>query len=220
MKVGWGPAHNEGCSAAVQATMTKAREALVAKGAELVEIDLPHEQYAVATYYIIATGEASSNLSRFDGVHYGHRSDNVDDLSNVYTHSRSEGFGPEVKRRILLGSYVLSAGYYDAYYKKAMQVRALIMQDFAAAFSKCDMIIGPTSPTVAFKRGEKSDPLSMYMSDIYTISANLAGIPALSLPAGQDEAGLPIGLHLQVASRDDGKLLSTARAIEACLASW
>ena len=220
LKVGWVPAHNEGSSPAVQAAMAKAREALVAKGAELVEIELPHEQYAVATYYIIATGEASSNLSRFDGVHYGHRSDDVEDLSDVYTHSRSEGFGAEVKRRILLGSYVLSAGYYDAYYKKAMQVRALIMKDFAAAFAQCDMILGPTSPTVAFKRGEKSDPLSMYMSDIYTISANLAGIPALSLPAGSDEAGLPIGVHLQAASRSDGKLLSTALAIEESLAQW
>ena len=175
-RVGIVPAHREGLEPAVDAALQRSIAACRDAGAEIVEIDLPHEQYAVPIYYIVATGEASSNLSRYDGVHYGHRCDNPEDLADLYARSRGEGFGPEVKRRIMLGTYVLSAGYFDAYYNKAMQVRRLVCQDYDTAFSQCDVILGPTSPTTAFKRGEKvSDPLTMYLCDIFTIGANLAG---------------------------------------------
>ncbi|TVR12206.1 MAG: Asp-tRNA(Asn)/Glu-tRNA(Gln) amidotransferase subunit GatA [Planctomycetota bacterium] len=215
LRIGWIPSHSEGCDPAVQQALQAARTACEQAGATVVEVALPHEQYAVATYYIIATGEASSNLSRYDGVHYGRRSDGCNSLDEVYAKSRSQGFGAEVQRRIMLGSYVLSAGYYDAYYKRAQQVRALIINDFREAFQHCDVIIGPTSPTVAFARGEKTrDPVSMYLSDIYTIAANLAGIPAISIPGGADQQGLPIGVHLQAPSWHEGRLLRVAQALE------
>ena len=184
-------------------------------GARVVDISLPHTEYAVATYYIIATAEASSNLARYDGVHYGHRTQRKSDLIELYSRSRAEGFGPEVKRRIMLGTHALSAGYYEAYYLKAGQVRALFRRDFDQAFEKVDIILCPTSPTPAFKIGEKvSDPLSMYLSDIYTISANLAGIPGISIPCGFSSEELPIGLQLMAKPFDEERLLRVAYAFE------
>lgn len=166
-------------------------------GAEIVDVELPHAKYGIAVYYIIATAEASSNLARFDGVRYGFRAENAHELRQMYYKTREEGFGAEVKRRIMLGTYVLSSGYYDAYYAKAQKVRALVKRDYQIAFEKCDAILTPTSPSVAFKIGEKSsDPLAMYLSDIYTVSANLAGIPGISVPCGLSSEGLPIGLQL------------------------
>jgi aspartyl-tRNA(Asn)/glutamyl-tRNA(Gln) amidotransferase subunit A len=166
-------------------------------GAEIVDVELPHASYAIAVYYIIATAEASSNLARFDGVRYGFRAEDAPELRQMYRKTRAEGFGPEVKRRIMLGTYVLSAGYYDAYYRKAQQVRTLIKNDFVNAFKNCDAIITPTAPTPAFAIGEKvDDPLAMYLNDIYTVTANLAGIPGLSVPCGLSSSRLPIGFQL------------------------
>lgn len=166
-------------------------------GAEIVEIELPHARYGIAVYYIIATAEASSNLARYDGVRYGFRAEEAGELRSMYFKTREEGFGPEVKRRIMLGTYVLSSGYYDAYYAKAQKVRALVKRDYLRAFEKCDFIATPTSPTPAFRIGERSDdPLAMYLSDVYTVSANLAGIPAISVPCGITDAGLPVGFQL------------------------
>jgi aspartyl-tRNA(Asn)/glutamyl-tRNA(Gln) amidotransferase subunit A len=166
-------------------------------GAEVVEIELPNAQYAIAVYYIIATAEASSNLARFDGVRYGFRAEEAPELRQMYRKTREEGFGPEVKRRIMLGTYVLSAGYYDAYYRKAQQVRSLIKQDFRRAFEKCEAIVTPTSPTPAFAIGEKvDDPLAMYLNDIYTVTANLVGVPGLNMPCGLSSKRLPIGMQL------------------------
>jgi aspartyl-tRNA(Asn)/glutamyl-tRNA(Gln) amidotransferase subunit A len=166
-------------------------------GAEIVEVDLPHAKYAIAVYYIIATAEASSNLARFDGVRYGFRAENATELRSMYRRTRDEGFGAEVKRRIMLGTYVLSAGYYEAYYHKAQQVRTLLKGDFRRAFESCDAIITPTAPTPAFMIGEKvDDPLAMYLNDIYTVTANLAGIPGMSVPCGLSSNGLPIGFQL------------------------
>jgi len=183
-------------------------------GAVVEEISLPHTDYAVAVYYIVATAEASSNLARYDGMRFGHRA-GAKDLLETYMLSREEGFGPEVKRRIMLGTYALSAGYYDAYYLKAQRVRALIKQDFAAAFQRCDAILTPTAPTTAFKIGEKiEDPLQMYLSDIYTISINLAGLPALSLPCGFDANGLPIGMQVIGKHFDESTIMRLAYAYE------
>jgi aspartyl-tRNA(Asn)/glutamyl-tRNA(Gln) amidotransferase subunit A len=166
-------------------------------GAEIVDVELPHAKYGIAVYYIIATAEASSNLARYDGVRYGFRAEGSRNLREMYFSTREEGFGPEVKRRIMLGTYVLSSGYYDAYYSKAQKVRAMVKNDYIAAFQKCDAILTPTSPSVAFPLGAKSDdPLAMYLNDIYTVSANLAGIPAISIPSGLSSEGLPIGLQL------------------------
>ncbi len=166
-------------------------------GAKIVDVELPHAKYGIAVYYIIATAEASSNLARFDGVRYGFRAEDADELRKMYFMTREEGFGAEVKRRIMLGTYVLSSGYYDAYYAKAQKVRALVKRDYQQAFEKCDAILTPTSPSVAFKIGERSDdPLAMYLSDIYTVSANLAGVPAISVPCGLSGEGLPIGVQL------------------------
>jgi len=166
-------------------------------GAEIVDIELPHVKYAVACYYIVATAECSSNLARYDGVHYGYRAPNPEDVIDLYAASRHDGFGPEVKRRIMLGTYALSSGYYDAYYLRALKVRTLLRRDFAAAFEKVDAIVGPVSPTAAWPLGEKvDDPLAMYLNDIYTTAANLAGICAMSVPCGFDSGGLPIGLQL------------------------
>ncbi|RMF64408.1 MAG: Asp-tRNA(Asn)/Glu-tRNA(Gln) amidotransferase subunit GatA [Calditrichaeota bacterium] len=177
-------------------------------GAEVVEVSLPHTDYAIATYYILATAEASSNLARYDGAHYGFRADAVSDLEEMYVKSRSEGFGREVKRRIMLGTYVLSAGYYDAYYRRAQKVRTLIRRDFEHAFTRCDCLLTPTSPTTAFKLGEKvSDPLQMYLSDVFTVSANLAGVPAISVPFGVDAEGLPVGVQIIGKHFDEETLL-------------
>lgn len=216
LRVGIVESHRDGCDPAVAAALDQQLDKLRAAGANIVPVALPHEQHAVATYYIIATGEASSNLSRYDGVHYGRRAAEAESLDDVYRRSRGEGFGDEVKRRILLGTYVLSSGYQDAYYRHAMKVRALIKRDLEQAFEQCDVIVGPTSPTTAFELGAKTaDPLQMYLSDIYTIAANLAGIPAISLPAGSDDAGLPIGVHLQAPAFADDRLLGIAKAMEA-----
>jgi len=181
---------------------------------------MPHLDYAIAAYYVIATAEASSNLARYDGVHYGYRSERATDYVQVYTKSRAEAFGKEVKRRIMLGTYALSSGYYDAYYLKALKVRNLIRRDFTQAFETCDCVMMPVSPTTAFKIGEKiDDPLTMYLSDIYTIAANLAGIPAVSIPCGFDDGSLPIGLQILAPAFHEEKLLRIARMFEA-QADW
>ncbi len=183
-------------------------------GASVVEVSLPHTGYAIATYYILATSEASSNLARYDGVKYGFRADGKD-LLEMYMNTRAQGFGPEVKRRIMLGTYALSAGYYDAYYKKAQQVRTLIKQDFDNAFKQADVIVTPTSPSAAFKIGEKAtDPLQMYLSDIFTISINLAGVPAMSMPCGFTKADLPIGLQIIGRHFDEETIFKVAYAYE------
>ncbi len=184
-------------------------------GAKLIDISLPHTEYCVAVYYLIAPAEASSNLSRFDGVRFGHRDMSADSLIDMYRSTRSQGFGDEVKRRILIGTYALSAGYYDAYYKKASQVRTLIKDDFSRAFKKCDLIVSPVTPTPAWEIGKHNDdPLALYLSDILTISANLAGIPALSVPCGMSEDGLPIGMQMQASHFNEEILLKAAWNLE------
>jgi len=184
-------------------------------GAEVQKVSLPHTEYAVAIYYIIATAEASSNLARYDGVKYGLRSKGYRDLLEMYSQTRAGGFGKEVKRRIILGTYVLSAGYYDAYYRKASQVRTLMRRDFEEAFQRVDVIMAPTAPTPAFRIGEKTeDPLQMYLSDIHTIPVNLAGIPAITIPCGFSRENLPIGLQIMGKHFDEGKLLRVAYAFE------
>ena len=199
----------------VYLSMQEAINVLKSLGAETVEISLPHTEYAVATYYILATSEASSNLARYDGVKYGYRAKEFDDLLDMYKKSRSEGFGPEVKRRIMLGTYALSSGYYDAYYKKAQQARTQIKDDFDEAFKKVDIIVTPTAPTPAFKLGEKTaDPLQMYLSDIFTISVNLAGIPGLSMPCGLTRERLPIGMQVLGRHFDEETVLRAAYAYE------
>jgi aspartyl-tRNA(Asn)/glutamyl-tRNA(Gln) amidotransferase subunit A len=203
-----------GVDAGVLAAVRDAVAELERAGAKVREISLPHTRYAIATYYLIATAEASSNLARFDGVRYGHRASGARSLTEMYERTRSEGFGAEVQRRILLGTYVLSAGYYDAYYRKAQQVRTLLRSDFERAFGACDVIVTPTSPEVAFELGSKtSDPLSMYLSDIYTVSANLAGIPGVSIPCGMVR-GLPVGLQLLGPALGEAALLRVADAFE------
>jgi aspartyl-tRNA(Asn)/glutamyl-tRNA(Gln) amidotransferase subunit A len=185
------------------------------EGCDIVDISLPHSELAVPVYYIVATAEASSNLARFDGVRYGHRSASAEDPLSLFCKSRGEGFGDEVKRRIILGTYVLSSGYYDAYYLRAQKIRRLILGDFEEAFRKVDAILTPTSPTPAFKRGERSDdPLAMYLSDIYTISVNLAGLPAISVPSGLTEAGLPIGLQVIGKAFGEADMFAIANAFE------
>lgn len=184
-------------------------------GAKIEEVSLPHSKYAVATYYILATAEASANLARYDGVKYGYRTENPENIMELYTKSRAEGFGDEVKRRIMLGTYVLSSGYYDAYYKKAQQVRALIRKDFDKAWEKVDLLLAPTCPSTAFEIGSKvSDPLSMYLMDIATITANLAGVPGMSLPCGFDSKGLPIGLQLLGPMFSEENMLKAAYSFE------
>jgi aspartyl-tRNA(Asn)/glutamyl-tRNA(Gln) amidotransferase subunit A len=185
----------------VQPDVAKAVEAAIAEyralGCEVVEVTLPNMHLSVPVYYVLAPAEASSNLARFDGARYGYRTGSYRDLDEMYEKTRAEGFGPEVRRRILIGTYVLSHGYYDAYYIRAQKLRRLIAQDFTAAFKKCDVIMGPTSPSTAFRIGQKAgDPLQMYLSDIYTIAVNLAGLPGMSIPCGFDSAGLPIGLQI------------------------
>jgi len=203
-----------GMQAEVEQSVKDAIGLLEKDGVEVVEVSLPHSEYAVAVYYIIATAEASSNLARYDGMRYGYRA-SAKDLTETYMKTRQEGFGPEVKRRIMLGTYALSAGYYDAYYLKAQKVRTLIKRDFDEAFQKCDVIVTPTTPTTAFKIGEKTqDPLQMYLSDIFTISVNLAGLPGLSLPCGFDGNGLPIGMQIIGRHFDEATMLRVAYAYE------
>ena len=205
----------EGMDPDVERSTKEAIDLLKILGAEVKAISLPHTPYAVAIYYIICTAEASSNLARYDGVKYGFRSDRYEDLMEMYSRTRAEGFGKEVKRRIILGTYVLSAGYYDAYYRKASQVRTLMRNDFERAFEKVDVIVTPTAPTPAFRIGEKvEDPLKMYLSDILTIPVNLAGIPAISIPCGFSREGLPIGLQIMGKHFDEGMLLRVAYAFE------
>jgi aspartyl-tRNA(Asn)/glutamyl-tRNA(Gln) amidotransferase subunit A len=184
-------------------------------GARCVEVSLPHTEYSLAVYYIAAPAEASSNLARYDGVKYGFRAPESRDLLDMYKKTRSSGFGSEVKRRIMIGTYALSSGYYDAYYKKASQVRSLIKRDFDEAFKVCDAIITPTTPTPAFCIGEKTDdPMQMYLSDLYTISTNLAGIPGISVPCGYSASGLPIGVQFLAGHFQEGRLLQIASAYE------
>ncbi len=205
----------EGLQPEIKEQIEAVIQKLSAQGFAVEQIGLPHTEYAISTYYILTTAEASSNLARYDGVKYGYRSNNSGTLPDMYKNTRSEGFGAEVKRRIMLGTYVLSAGYYDAYYKKAQQVRRLIKEDFEKAFSQVDIIISPVAPTTAFKIGEKTtDPLEMYLGDIYTISANLAGIPGLSIPIGNDKNGLPIGMQLMAGHFCETKLLQLSKYIE------
>jgi aspartyl-tRNA(Asn)/glutamyl-tRNA(Gln) amidotransferase subunit A len=205
----------EGLSGEVRHCLNALLDKMKYGGAEAVEVSLPNVNYAVAAYYIICTAEASSNLARYDGVKYGHRAENAATLADLYTRSREEGFGAEVKRRIMIGTYVLSAGYYDAYYLKAARMRTLIARDFEQAFASCDVIMSPVAPTPAFKIGEKvSDPLQMYLTDIYTVSANLAGIPGISVPAGKSERGLPIGVQFMAPHWHEGTLLKAAYAAE------
>ncbi|TWT44127.1 Glutamyl-tRNA(Gln) amidotransferase subunit A [Phycisphaerae bacterium RAS1] len=205
----------DGLDGEVRAAVEAAVGVLRGRGATVVELSMPHSAYVIAVYYLIATAEASSNLARFDGVHYGRRTPRPRDVLDLYSSSRDEGFGPEVKRRILLGTFALSAGYYDAYYDKALRARALIKQDFDRAFGAVDVLACPTAPTAAFRLGEKTaDPLQMYLADIYTTAANLAGVPAISVPCGFSSAGLPIGIQLLGPHFSEGVLLQAARAYE------
>ncbi len=203
----FGDGLQESVRSAIEAAIDRLRD----QGAEVIEISIPHLKYAIACYYVIATAEASSNLARYDGVHYGHRTQQADDIFELYSNTRREGLGREVKRRIMLGTYVLSSGYYDAYYKKALKVRTLIKRDFEEAFKKVDVIASPVAPTTAFAIGEKTDdPLTMYLADIYTTSANLAGLPGISVPCGFDDNELPIGLQLMAPWFGEQRLLSLA----------
>ena len=205
----------EGLDSEVRATVQKAIDWYADQGCEIHEVNMPNMDLAIAVYYIIATAEASSNLARFDGVRYTHRSEKVENAIDLYFKSRAEGFGEEVKRRIILGTYVLSSGYYDAYYLRAQKVRTLIRQDFMKAYETVDALLTPTSPFVSFKAGEKNkDPLAMYLSDIYTISANLAGIPGISLPCGLNSQGLPVGLQILGKPFGEADLLAIANAFE------
>jgi aspartyl-tRNA(Asn)/glutamyl-tRNA(Gln) amidotransferase subunit A len=205
----------EGLDPEVMSAVAAAVEVLEGLGAERVNVALPHTEYAVAAYYVIAPSEASSNLARYDGVKYGFRAADAQNLMDMYRITRSKGFGPEVQRRIIIGTYCLSAGYYDAYYGKASQVRTLIMEDFKKAYETCDVILCPVAPTAAFKIGENiDDPLTMYLSDIFTLSANLAGIPGMSIPCGFTSDGLPIGLQLLGNHFNEEMLLRAARGFE------
>ena len=193
----------------------KGKKFLKEEGAEIIDISLPHTEYALPTYYIVAPAEASSNLARYDGVKYGYRSSKGANLIEMYEHTRSEAFGDEVKRRILIGTYVLSSGYYDAYYLKAQKVRQLIKNDFDSAFNNVDAILTPSTPSATFKIGEKkNDPISMYLNDIFTVPTNLAGIPAMSVPAGYDKNNLPLGLQLIGKPLGEQTLLNIAYVIE------
>ncbi|HEY0826463.1 MAG TPA: amidase family protein, partial [Bacilli bacterium] len=204
----------KGVDPKVKDSIMSALSVLESVGAVWEEVSLPHTEYAVATYYLLASSEASSNLARFDGVRYGVRSQTAENLLQLYHKSRSDGFGPEVKRRIMLGTYALSSGYYDAYYLKAQKVRTLIKQDFDRIFEKFDIIIGPTAPTTAFKIGEQvNDPLTMYLNDILTIPVNLAGVPAISVPCGLSN-GLPVGLQIIGKPFDESTVFRVAHAFE------
>ena len=209
----------DGMNENVKAIMMDALEKLKEAGAELVDVSLPHTKYALPTYYILAPAEASSNLARFDGIRYGYRSKNAKDFNDLYVKSRSEGFGSEVKRRIMIGTYVLSAGFYDAYFKKAQKARALIKADFDKAFETVDMIFTPVAPTPAFSLDAVKTPLELYLEDIFTLSANLAGVPGLSIPAGMTE-GLPVGIQLLGKHFDEGNLIAVGSAFEKIRGEW
>jgi aspartyl-tRNA(Asn)/glutamyl-tRNA(Gln) amidotransferase subunit A len=205
----------EGLDPEVRASIEAAVDKLKSQGCEIVEVSLPHTKYAIPAYYLVATAEASSNLARFDGVRYGYRASDARNLSDMYRRRRDEGVGPDVKRRIMLGTDALSAGYYDAYYLKAQRVRTLLTRDFEQAFGKVDAIVTPTSPTAAFKLGDKvDDPLAMYLADIYTVTANLAGIPGISIPCGETKEKLPIGLQILGRHFDEATILRVANAYE------
>jgi aspartyl-tRNA(Asn)/glutamyl-tRNA(Gln) amidotransferase subunit A len=216
LTIGVAPEHfGEGLDPEVEKAVLQALAVYKELGATVKEITLPHSPYAVAAYYLVATGEASSNLARYDGVHFGHRARSHENLIDLYTQTRTEGFGPEVKRRIMLGTFALSSGYREAYYVKALQVRRLIKNDYDQAFAQCDAIIGPVSPTPAFKIRERiDDPLAMYLADIYTIGANLAGIPGISIPCGFTKTGLPIGLQIVAPPFAEERILRIARMHE------
>jgi aspartyl-tRNA(Asn)/glutamyl-tRNA(Gln) amidotransferase subunit A len=206
----------EGLDAQVRAAIEKGIAALETAGCTVKPVSLPHTKYAVPTYYLVATAEASANLARFDGVRYGYRSPRSATLSDMYSHSRDEGFGAEVKRRIFLGTYALSAGYYDAYYLKAQQVRRILAEEFLRAFAEVDAIVTPTSPFPAFKIGEKTgDPLAMYLADIYTVTASLAGICGVTVPCGTTNAGLPVGMQILARHLGESTAFRVARAVEA-----
>jgi aspartyl-tRNA(Asn)/glutamyl-tRNA(Gln) amidotransferase subunit A len=210
----------EGLDPEVRASVENGIQELAKAGCEVIDISLPHTEYAIPTYYLVATAEASSNLARFDGVRYGLRSREAKTLSEMYRKTRDAGFGPEVKRRIMLGTYALSAGYYDAYYLKAQKVRSLLARDFDEAFAKVDVIVTPTTPTPAFKLGEKTDdPLAMYLADIFTVTANLVGVPGITVPCGKSKEGLPIGLQIFGKHFDEPTVLKTAHVVEHALAA-
>ena len=212
-------AFGEGVEPGVRAAVRAAIDRLDALGAEVGEVSLPHAAYALSAYYLIAPSEASSNLARYDGVRYGFRAEGEfpDSISMMFA-TRGQGFGPEVKRRIMLGTYALSAGYYEAYYGQAQKVRTLVIRDYEAAFERSDVLVSPTSPTTAFRIGEKADdPMAMYLNDIFTIPANLSGMPAISIPCGLDDAGLPVGLQLTAPILDEPALFRAANALEADL---
>jgi aspartyl-tRNA(Asn)/glutamyl-tRNA(Gln) amidotransferase subunit A len=205
----------DGMAGEIDALWSRGAEWLKAQGAEIVEVSLPHTRYALPTYYIVAPAEASSNLARYDGVRFGYRAGEARDITSLYEQSRGEGFGAEVQRRILIGTYVLSAGYYDAYYARAQKLRTLIKRDFEQAFEKCDVLLTPSTPGPAFAVGAKtSDPLAMYLQDVFTVTVNLAGLPGISVPAGLTQSGLPLGLQLIGKAFDEATLLRAAAAIE------
>lgn len=205
----------EGLDDDIRAAIEKALDGLKAQGCELVKVSLPHTKYGIPAYYVLATAEASSNLSRFDGVRFGPRSKDGNTLSSMYKKTREEGFGPEVKRRILLGTYALSAGYYDAYYRKAQQIRTLVTRDFLNAFEQCDVMIGPVTPTPPFKLGEKTDdPLQMYLADVYSVAASLAGVCGMSVPCGVTREGLPIGVQVMGPHFGEATMLRVGLAVE------
>ena len=204
----------DGMAGEIERLWAQGVEWLKAQGAEVIDISLPHTRYALPAYYIVAPAEASSNLARYDGVKYGLRVAS-DDLTEMYEKTRAQGFGPEVKRRVLIGTYVLSAGYYDAYYLKAQKLRTLIAADFRAAFQRVDVILTPTAPSAAFAVGEKmDDPIAMYLNDVFTVPASMAGLPAISIPAGLSAEGLPLGLHLIGRPFDEETVLRAAQAVE------
>jgi aspartyl-tRNA(Asn)/glutamyl-tRNA(Gln) amidotransferase subunit A len=212
-------AFGEGVEPGVRDSVRHAVDELANLGAQVGEASLPHADYALSAYYLIAPSECSSNLARYDGVRYGYRApgEHTDSIEMMFA-TRGDGFGPEVKRRIMLGTYALSAGYYEAYYGQAQKVRTLVIQDYDAAFERFDVLVSPTSPTTAFRIGEKAnDPMAMYLNDIFTIPANLAGVPAISIPSGLDDAGLPIGLQLTAPALDEPTLLRVAHALESDL---
>jgi aspartyl-tRNA(Asn)/glutamyl-tRNA(Gln) amidotransferase subunit A len=205
----------DGAPPEIDALWGKGAEWLKAQGAEIVEVSLPHTKHALAAYYIVAPAEASSNLARYDGVRYGRRTERAGDLIDLYERSRAEGFGREVRRRIMIGTYVLSAGYYDAYYLRAQKVRTLIARDFAQAFKRCDVLLAPSTPCAAFALGAKTaDPVSMYLNDVFTVPLNLAGLPGISIPAGLSSEALPLGLQVIGQAFDEATVLRAGRAIE------
>ena len=216
LRIGFPREYSEaGLASEIESCIQQALDTYSGLGAEIIEVTLPNSTLAVPCYYVLAPAEASSNLSRFDGVRYGHRAEDYTDLVEMYTRTRTEGFGDEVKRRIMIGTYALSSGYYDAYYAKAQKLRRLISNDFETAFETCDIILGPSTPTPAFAKGDKSDdPVEMYLNDLFTIPANLAGLPAISIPAGFSGAGLPIGLHLVAPFLGESQLLNVAHQFQ------